>query len=48
MHRAIRDIAGHHAIAAAMSFADHSDVGLGRLQAERQLERKRAQSSFLQ
>jgi thymidylate synthase ThyX len=43
MHRAIGDVAGHHAIADAMSFADHSDVELERLQAERNLEARRLQ-----
>jgi thymidylate synthase ThyX len=47
MHRAIADVAGHRAIAAAMQFADHSAVELERLQSERALERKRAQSSSL-
>jgi thymidylate synthase ThyX len=41
MHRAIADVAGHHAIAEAMVFADHSTVELERLQSERALERKR-------
>jgi thymidylate synthase ThyX len=41
MHRAIADVAGHRAIAAAMQFADHSDVELERLQSERALEKKR-------
>jgi len=41
MHRAIADVAGHRAIAAAMQFADHSEVELERLQSERSLERKR-------
>ena len=45
MHRAIRDVAGHHAIADAMQFADHSEVELERLQSERALERKRAQGA---
>jgi thymidylate synthase ThyX len=35
MHRLIADEAGHHAIAAAMRFADHSEVALERLEAER-------------
>jgi thymidylate synthase ThyX len=48
MHRAIRDVAGHHAIADAMQFADHSQVELERLQAERTMERKRRQSSLAQ
>jgi thymidylate synthase ThyX len=42
MHRAIADVAGHHAIAEAMQFADHSEVELERLQAERALEKKRS------
>ena len=42
MHRAIADVAGHRAIAAAMQFADHSEVELERLQSERALEKKRA------
>jgi thymidylate synthase ThyX len=41
MHRAISEVAGHHAIAAAMQFADHSEVELERLQSERALEKKR-------
>jgi thymidylate synthase ThyX len=48
MHRAIADVAGHHAIAAAMRFADHSEVELERLQSERLLEKKRASQSFAQ
>ena len=46
MHRAIAEEAGHRAIAAAMQFADHSEVELERLQAERTMERKR--QSFAQ
>ena len=42
MHRAISEVAGHHAIADAMQFADHSTVELERLQQERALEKKRA------
>ncbi len=41
MHRAIADVAGHHAIADAMQFADHSTVELERLQSERGLEGER-------
>ena len=41
MHRAIAEVAGHRAIAAAMQFADHSSVELERLQSERALEAKR-------
>ena len=38
----IQETAGHGAIAAAMQFADHSEVELERLQSERNLEKKRA------
>jgi thymidylate synthase ThyX len=41
MHDLIADRAGHTAIAAAMKYADHSEVELERLKAERELERKR-------
>ena len=42
MHRLIAERAGHHAIAASMLFADHSEVELERLNAERALEARRA------
>ncbi len=42
MHRLIAEQAGHHAIAAAMTFVDHSAVELERLASERALDRKRA------
>ncbi|MBI4638013.1 MAG: FAD-dependent thymidylate synthase [Candidatus Rokubacteria bacterium] len=42
MHRLIADRAGHRAIAAAMTFADHSEVELERLEAERAAERRRS------
>jgi hypothetical protein len=42
MHRLIADRAGHRALAAAMTFADHSTVDLERLEAERAAERRRA------
>ncbi len=42
MHRLIAEVAGHRAIADAMSFADHSTVELERLSAERATERRRA------
>jgi len=42
MHTLIANTAGHHAIADAMRFTDHSEVELERLNAERALERKRA------
>lgn len=41
MHKLIADQAGHQAIAAAMRFADHSQVELERLTAERAAERRR-------
>jgi thymidylate synthase ThyX len=41
MHRLIGTVAGHHAIAAAMRYADHSAVDLERLEAERASERRR-------
>jgi thymidylate synthase-like protein len=41
MHRLIAEQAGHAAIAAAMSFADHSEVALERLEAERAAERRK-------
>ena len=41
MHRLIADAAGHHAIADAMLFADHSEVELERLSSERALESRR-------
>jgi thymidylate synthase ThyX len=41
MHRLIAEQAGHRAIAAAMTFADHSAVELERLEAERAAERRR-------
>ena len=42
MHRLIADRARHRAIADAMTFADHTDVELERLEAERAAERRRA------
>jgi len=45
MHRLIAEHAGHRAIAAAMTFADHSVVELERLQAERAGEQRRRQRS---
>jgi len=40
MHRLIAEQAGHRAVAAAMVFADHSAVGLERLEAERAREQR--------
>ena len=45
MHRLIAEQAGHRAIAAAMTFADHSEVELERLASERALEAKRSRLS---
>ena len=44
MHRLIAEQAGHRAVAAAMTFADHSAVELERLGSERTLEKKRLQA----
>ncbi|MDP8959970.1 MAG: FAD-dependent thymidylate synthase [Actinomycetota bacterium] len=41
MHRLIRDRAGHHLIADAMSFVDHHDYELERLEAERRAAARR-------
>ncbi|MGZ4125103.1 MAG: FAD-dependent thymidylate synthase [Actinomycetota bacterium] len=41
MHGLIRDHAGHRAIADAMTYVDHSDVDLERLEAERRADEKR-------
>src|SRR5262249_29775910 len=45
MHRLIAERTGHTAIAAAMTFADHSEVELERLKSERALARKRGAGS---
>ena len=46
MHRLIRDVAGHRAIADAMSYVDYSDVDLERLEAERRTAvRKKASAA---
>jgi thymidylate synthase ThyX len=42
MHRLVADQAGHRAIAEAMRFVVHDEVGLGRLAAERRLEARQA------
>jgi thymidylate synthase ThyX len=44
MHTLIAERAGHKAVAAAMSFADHSQVELERLKAERELERRKSRA----
>ena len=38
MHRAIAEVAGHRAIAAAMAHVDHGEADLERLDAERRAE----------
>jgi thymidylate synthase ThyX len=45
MHTLIAEQAGHRAIADAMRFADHSEVALERLNAERALEARRARNA---
>jgi len=42
MHRAIDEVAGHHAVAAAMSHVDHGSVQLERIESERRAEIRRA------
>ncbi|MEN8041250.1 MAG: FAD-dependent thymidylate synthase [Actinomycetota bacterium] len=42
MHRQIGDVAGHRRIAAAMSYIDHSDYDLARIETERRAAAKRA------
>ncbi len=43
MHRLIAEQAGHRAIAEAMSYVDHSEVELERLEAEKAAERRRGE-----
>jgi thymidylate synthase ThyX len=45
MHQLIGARAGHTAVAAAMQFADHSEVELERLKAEREMERKKVKAA---
>ncbi|HET6964024.1 MAG TPA: FAD-dependent thymidylate synthase [Acidimicrobiales bacterium] len=42
MHRLISEQAGHRALAAAMTFVDHGQVGLERLESERRAEARRS------
>ena len=42
MHALIRDVAGHHLVADAISFVNQEDVYLGRLEAEQRAEERRA------
>jgi hypothetical protein len=44
MHTLIAQQAGHRLLAETMSFADHSEVELERLKAEREVERRQARS----
>ena len=44
MHELIAQVAGHRALAGAMSFVDHADTDLERLEAERRAERRRLES----
>ena len=46
MHRLIREQAGHRLIADAMTFVDHNDYGLGRLDAERRTAERRAAAAL--
>ena len=45
MHRAIAEVAGHRALAEAMSFVDHGATDLERLEPERRAERRRSEKS---
>jgi thymidylate synthase ThyX len=45
MHRAIAEVAGHRALAEAMSFVDHGSTDLERLESERRAERRRSEKS---
>jgi len=45
MHRAIAEVAGHRALADAMTFVDHGSTDLERLESERRSERRRAEKS---
>jgi len=45
MHRAVAEVAGHRALADAMSFVDHGATDLERLESERRAERRRSEKS---
>jgi thymidylate synthase ThyX len=45
LHRAVAEVAGHRALAEAMSFVDHGATDLERLESERRAERRRAEKS---
>lgn len=46
MHRLIREQAGHRVIADGMSYVDHNEYGLERLEAERRSEQRRKDSGL--
>ena len=46
MHRLIAEEAGHQMLADAMSFVEHGEVELGRLDAERRAEERSARASL--
>jgi thymidylate synthase ThyX len=46
MHRAIDEVAGHHAIAAAMAHVDHGATDLERLESERRAEQRRQRAQL--
>jgi thymidylate synthase ThyX len=45
MHRSLAEVAGHRALAEAMSFVDHGATDLERLESERRAERRRSEKS---
>ncbi len=45
MHRAVAEVAGHRALAEAMTFVDHGATDLERLESERRAERRRSEKS---
>jgi thymidylate synthase ThyX len=47
MHRAIAEVAGHRALADAMTFVDHGATDLERLESERRAERRRSEKSAM-
>jgi hypothetical protein len=47
MHRLISEEAGHTAIAGAMSFVEHGEAELGRLEAEQRAEARSSARSSL-
>jgi len=47
MHHTIAEVAGHRAIAEAMTFVDHGSSDLERLESERRAERRRSEKSAI-